>query len=167
MPKPAACEYPYQVRWPTILLGLFSVVVLTGAFAYIAVTNDRGLIVGHVLDFSTRSATLLYAFFCLLGAATTALCCRITYLRFTTTQRLVLTELALQMPRARWSSALTTMNYAHIKSVKLRELNAKRYLDVRGDDGETCSIASAMLPSDAAFAEICQLLRAHGKQARI
>ncbi len=162
-----AHEFSYQVRWHTILFGLFSTLLLTGAFGYFAASNDRGLVVGHVLHFSTNSATLLYGFFCVLGVTTTALICRIIHVRFTTQQRLVLTKLALHMPHARWSTKTISLDYTQMKSLRLRELNGKRFLDVRSNQGATCTISSAMLASNAAFDQICQLLRAHGKHARI
>jgi hypothetical protein len=155
--SPGDREFPYRVRWRTILLsgGFFGLCAVV--LAHRADTNDRGLIINGIIELEPDSATTFYWVLTLLAAGFVVAAGFMAVHRLTVTQRLVLGADAMTVPASRWSSETRSIAYRDIRQMTLERMSGQTYMTIRHTGGKFVLVAS-MLPSNEAFADIRGIL---------
>lgn len=151
-------EFPYRPRW-TVIIGCW---IFFGAlapfFADLAVANQQGLVIKHVITFGPDAATALYWVLCAASACFVVATMWLTYLRLTLHQRLVIDQNALIVPVNRWSAEELEIKYEEIVALSRSEVQGQQFLHVVHPGGRYY-ITSSMLGSNSDFEEICSLLK--------
>src|SRR5439155_1086594 len=103
--------------WSAILL-CFAFFGGGGAFfAYVARTNDRGLLIEHVIPLDLRGATIFYWTLCFLLLCFAATSLAMVFHRARFRQRVALTPEAILVPASRWSHEERAIPYGEILAV--------------------------------------------------
>ncbi|MDR1849753.1 MAG: hypothetical protein LBQ75_06920, partial [Zoogloeaceae bacterium] len=89
----------------------------------------------------------------------------LTYHRLTFRQRLVFGAMAMTVPASRWSRVEKEIAYRDIQALFEETINGQKFLHLMHSGGKY-TIPASMLPSKAAFAEICELLAARVRDNR-
>jgi hypothetical protein len=152
-------EYQYRPRWTTVVFcavvfGLGAVVL-----GWKAATNDRGLIINPVIRLGPDGATAFYWALAALGGGFVAVAGLLVYHRVTFRQRLVFGPSALIGPASRWSRQQTEIAYRDIPGLSETAVSGQQFVHVRHAGGKD-TITASMLPSKAAYAEVCEPLAA-------
>lgn len=152
-------EYEYKPRWTLIVFcavffGLWAVIL--GAKAH---GNDRGVIINRVLQLSPSGATTFYWVLCACSVGFVAIAAFLACHRLTFRQRIAFGPTALLVPASRWSSEEKQVGYRDIEALSIAQVSGQRFLYVTHSGGKY-AITASMLPSKAAFEEVCELLAA-------
>ncbi len=151
-------EYPYKPKpWAMGLAALFfAACALT--MAYAALTNNRGLILNGIIEFSPRGAVIFYwsvagvsALFVLTGVLG-------VLMGLAGKQRLRLTSTELAAPRSVFSRRVTVVALADIEAIEVQTVQKQRFMNIRHRQGKL-SIAQSMLPSAQEFDALLGALR--------
>jgi hypothetical protein len=159
------CEYAYKPRWTLIVFcGVFFglVAVILGAKAH---GNNRGILLNRVIELSPSGATTFYWVLCSCSVGFVTIAAFLAYHRLTFRQRIAFGATALLVPASRWSSAEQQIGYRNIQTLSKAQVSGHRFLHVTHSGG-TYVIAASMLPSKAAFEEVCELLAAKVRALR-
>ena len=151
-------EYEYKPRWLIIIFGFLFFGLGTVMLADAAYTNDRGLIINHIIELGIDGATIFYWILCGVCFAFVAACVVMTIHGLTHKQRLAFTHESLILPDGRWSSGERKIRYDEILSVSERNINNHRFLEIYPSVGKKITIGSAMLPSKKIYEEVRELL---------
>jgi hypothetical protein len=152
-------EYTYKPRWTLIVFCavFFALVaVILGAKAH---GNDRGVILNRVIKLSPSWATTFYWVLCACSIGFVAIATFLAYHRLIYRQRIAFGPTALLVPASRWSSAEQQIGYRNIHALSRVRVSGQRFLYVTHSGGQY-AITALMLPSKAAFEEVCALLAA-------
>jgi hypothetical protein len=158
-------EYEYRPKWTLIVFcaaffGLGAVVL--GAKA---AGNDRGLIINRIIELETARATVFYWVLTACSAGFVASAAVLAYHRLAYRQRLAFRAAALTVPASRWSRREKEIVYREIKELRQTTISGQRFLHVTHDGGKY-TITASMLPSRAAFEEVCELLAARVRESQ-
>lgn len=150
-------QYPYETHSGKMLLGgVFSSIGAVVLF-YMAKTNNRGLILNHLVEFSPGQATIFY----LVLAGLAGLGAVLGLLAFIGNQggpkQLTLTETRLTVPSIIFGGSQKVVKVSDIQWLSLVAFKGYRYLYVRHSSGKI-RINEECFPSNAAFAELYHAL---------
>jgi hypothetical protein len=157
--------YEYEPKWTVILLsgvffGLCAVVL-----GIKAATNERGLILLRIIELGPQGASWFYWILTACGVGFVAIAALLTYHRLTVRQRLVLGATALTVPASRWSRTERDIAYRDIFELSTNAVSGQRFLVLKHAGGK-CVIAASLLPSQAAFEEVCALVESKVRAAQ-
>jgi hypothetical protein len=158
-------EYEYRPKWTMIVFVATFFALCAVVLGYAAVDNDRGLIIDGIIAFGAGGATVFYWVLTVLSAGFVVIAAFLAFHRTTFHQRLVFGPEAMTVPASRWSRAEKEIAYRDIASLSKAAVSSQRFLYVKHSGGKY-TIAIAMLPSAAAFEEVCDLLATKVRQAR-
>jgi len=121
--------------------------------------QPRGLIINHMIELSPSSAQVfhwtLFGFsmlFVVTGIAAFVL-------SFGKEKYITITAHSIRAPKNGFSDIEIEVPFADIKSMQLQEIQKQRFLHITHANGKL-SIVQSLLPSKAAFEEICALITA-------
>ncbi len=148
-------EYEYQLKAGRIMMRA----LLYGAgaifFAYMAMTNDQGLIL-FVIPLSTSNATGFYGFAAVLAAFFSVFDAVNAERRGKLRQRIAFTEDGLLVPLSKWSTEEVCIPYESI--VKLEEIKDPNSFVLIEHENGVFSLRLDMLPNERAYGEVFQYL---------
>jgi hypothetical protein len=150
-------EYDYKPKWTHIVFcalffGLGAVVL-----GVKAASNDRGLIINGMIELGPDGATMFYWILCMCGVGFVAISAFLAYHRLTLHQRLTLGPAAVIFPESRWSADEKVIAYRDISALSTDRIHGQQFLYITHLRG-TYTIMASMLPSKAAFDEVCEFL---------
>jgi len=150
-------EYEYKPSWLIILLcgGMFGLAAVF--FAARANSNDRGLIINHVVELSENGATIFYWVFCFLSFCFVAITIALIFHRLKFRQRIALTATGIIVPVSRWSADEKLIEYKNISALSESNVSGQTFLYLFHLDGKYI-INRSMLPSKKLYREIIELL---------
>ncbi len=158
-------EYAYKPRWTllvccAVFFGL--VAVILGAKAH---GNDRSVILNRVIKLSPSGATTFYWVLCACSVGFVVIAAFLVCHRLIFHQRIAFGPTALLVPASRWSSAEQQIGYRDIQALSQAQVSGQRFLYVTHSGGRY-AITASMLPSTAAFEEVCELLATKVRELR-
>ena len=159
-------EYEYRPKWTLIVFcaaffGLGAVVL-----GEKAANNDRGLIINRVIELGPDGATVFFWVLTACSVGFVAIAAFLAYHRLTFRQRLAFGPTAVIVPVSRWSREEKEIAYRDILGLSEATISGQRFLYVTHPGGKY-TITASMLPSRAAFAEVCELLAVKAQEARL
>ncbi|MDO5625820.1 MAG: hypothetical protein Q4G71_14155 [Pseudomonadota bacterium] len=158
-------HYPYRPGWAAVILGMGFFALTAAVLGYAAASNARGLTIQRVVVLSPADATLLYGLLAACSTGFVLLAAFMAYQRMAgRQQRLVLGVDALTVPASRWSADERLIAYGDVLSLSESAASGQRLLHIHHRGGKHI-IAAAMLPSRAAYEEICEWLVARVRDA--
>ncbi len=156
---------PYKPNKFMFLLVVAFFGACAGIMGNVAITNDKGLILNRVFEFSPQGATIFYwvitglsLVFVLVGLLALAK-------SVTTKREIVISETSLTSPKSIYSKIDVTVNFSDITNVTLQTIQKTKILNIEYLGGKL-SIPNSMLPNKQAFEELVSLLqtRVNGEQ---
>jgi hypothetical protein len=157
-------EYEYRPKWTMIVFCAAFFGLGAGVLGFKAASNDRGLIINRVIQLGPDGATVFFWVLtaCSVGFVVVSAC--LAYHRLNFRQRLAFGPSALVVPVSRWSREEKEIAYQDILGLSEATISGQRFLYVTHPGGKY-TITASMLPSKAAFSEVCELLAARVQQA--
>jgi len=150
-------EYEYKPSWLIIFLcgGMFGLAAVF--FGVRANSNDRGLIINHVIELSENGATIFYWVFCFLSLCFVAITIALTFHRLKFRQRIAFTQTGVIVPVSRWSADEKLIEYKNISALSESNVSGQTFLYLFHSGGKYI-INRGMLPSKKNYLEIVELL---------
>lgn len=158
-------EYDYKPKWTLIVLCALFFGLAAVVLGVKAASNDRGVIINGIIELDPDGATIFYWVLCVCGVGFVAISAFLAYHRLTFHQRLAFGPAAVILPRSRWSAEDKVIAYRDISALSTARIYGQRFLYVTHAGGPSTIMAS-MLPSKAAFDEVCELLEDKVRAAR-
>ena len=147
---------PYNPKKGKMLLGFLFFLAVTVGLVWIAWTNDRGLILYHLIRFGETGATIFYA----CGAVFTLVMSVFFLLNlFLAEQELTLTSNSLTVPAGVFSSKDKIVNFSEIRKLRAWKVNGQTFLEIRTPNGKV-RILQDNLPDESSFVSIARFLQA-------
>lgn len=121
LPGAAQKEFQYKGRLGLFAASLLGAIGSAGGFTFIALANDRGLVLLRAFRFSMDEATMFYWGCALIGAAATVYFIAVLATWRRSTRRLLLTDTYLLAPSSPWtlSTYEQIISYRKIQRVQL------------------------------------------------
>jgi len=155
-------EYPYKAKPWMMLAGIAFFGACAAGMGYMAVTNDRGLILNRIFTFSVEEATIFY--WCIAAVAALfvvgAIFALIAGLTNPMTVRLTATEFSA--PKHGFAKKPTAIPLHDIKEIAIQTVQKQRFMNIYFRNGKL-SIAQSMLPNSEAFEKLHSGLVAKAK----
>jgi hypothetical protein len=152
-------EYEYKPKWTVIFFGAAFFGVCAVVLGSVAANNDRGLIINHMIELEARGATVFYWILMVCSLGMVGAVAFLVYHRLMYRQRIKLGMDSLIVPASRWSQEEKEIAYSDIQELSRSTINGNDFLHVKHVDGKS-TITASMMPSKAAFEEVCKLLAA-------
>lgn len=141
---------PYKPNKMIFITGIAFSGIGAGLMGYVAATNDRGLILNGILEFSPQGATIFYL---VMAAAATAfvLIAFLALAKFAVSEReIVISEFSITAPKSGLSKLDITVNFSDITDISIQTIQKTKILNIDHTGGKL-SIPNSMLPSEQAF----------------
>lgn len=157
-------RYPYKQKWwvgpaCVVFFGLCA-----WMFWHKVHQAPRGLIINHAIELSPSSAqTFHWLLFCA-ALMFVALGLAVSALSFRQERYITLTSRALSAPKSGFSKVVIEVPFQSITSLQVQAVQRQRFLHIHHRAGKL-SIAQSMLPSQADFEELCELVAAKAASA--
>jgi hypothetical protein len=145
----------YNPKKDRMLLGFLIFLAAAAMLFWLAWTNERGLILYHLIRFGETGATIFYA----CGAVFT-LAMSVFFLLnlFLAEQELTLTANSLTVPAGVLSSKDKTVNFNDIRKLRAWKVNGQTFLEIR-TSRDKVRIVKDNLPDENSFLSIAQFLQ--------
>jgi hypothetical protein len=124
-------EYSYRPKWMLLALGGGFFGACTALFAYLALTNERVVVIQGLLPLSPLGGKVFYWILAAIGATfvSGALC--LAFVRVKSVQRIALTATGIVLPRGKWNRRDEAfVAFKDIDVVKVLEFHGNQYLYV-------------------------------------
>ena len=145
-----AQRFDYRPKAGTALLAAGFFTLMAVASVWTAQTNDRGLVLYHLVHFDRDHATIFY--WCFVGVFA-LMACYAAYsvqLAFAEPREVVVGKTGITAPAGALSSQTVTIRYGAITSVAVVERNRQHFFHIHHQDGKL-SIPRSMIADDNAF----------------
>jgi hypothetical protein len=141
------------------------VVILSGLFfsgctfilANMAITNDRGLILNRLFEFTKENATVFYWLITACSSIFVVLCIILIITNLTSKQVLILSDTTISIPKNIITKKHIVINFSDIKDIKLQSAHKQTFLIITHNNGKH-SISKNMLSSDNIFNELTNVI---------
>lgn len=144
------------VRTLLLILLMLGLAVFMG---FIAIDNDRGLLINGFIELGTAAATVFY-WVLAASVGVFALLALVSVIRHLGSEReVVLGRDAIVAPRNGFSRETRSIPYRSITGVDVRAVQRQLFLHVH-HDGRKLVVPSALLPDKDAFARLAEELKA-------
>jgi hypothetical protein len=157
-------EYAYRTKWTMIVICALLFGPCTAVLGTKAANNDRGVIINRLIELGPDGATAFYWVLTAIGAGLVAMAAFLAYHRLTFDHRLVFGPAAMTVPASLWSRAEKAIAYRDIVELSGAAIDGQRLLYARHAGGKY-TIDASLLPSVAAFDEVCELLATKVREA--
>ena len=149
----------YKPNKAVFLLAVAFFGVCAGVMGNVAMTNDRGLVLNRILEFSPRGATIFY--WVITGASLMFVLVGIWALAKSVTMKreIVVSETSLTSPKSGFSKVDVTVDFSDVTNVSLQTVQKTKILNIDHAGGRL-SIPNSMLPDKRAFQELVLVLQA-------
>jgi hypothetical protein len=158
-------EYTYKPRWTVILACAAFFGLAAGILGIKAWSNDRGLLINGIIELSADAATVFYWILCALGVGFVAVAVLLACHRLLYRQRIAFTATSLIVPKSRWSSEESIIEYNAVVGLAMEKVSGQQFLRIMHTKGKH-TITASLLPSQADFEEVCALLAERVRIAR-
>lgn len=152
-------RFPYKPKFVVLLLSISFFVGCSLILGNVALTNDRGLILNRMVEFSVGGATILYwwlaaasGLFVVIGAI--ALCFGLA-----TKREVVFTKNGITSPKGGVSTKIISVKFSEITDVNIQSVQKQQFLNILHRGGKL-TIPQSMLPNKQAFEELVSLVAA-------
>jgi hypothetical protein len=149
---------PYKPNKIIFILAIAFFGVCAGIMGNVAVTNDRGLILNRIFQFSPKGATIFY--WVIAGVALAFVLVGLLSLArsIVSTREIVITETSVTSPKSGFSKLDVTVNFSDITNVSLQTIQKTKILNIEYRGGKL-SIPNSMLPNKKEFEELISQLQ--------
>lgn len=150
---------PYKPNKTIFLSAVVFFGVCAGVMGNVAITNEKGLILNRIFEFSPQGATLFY--WVITGTALMFVLVGLLALAksVATKRQIVISETSITSPKSGFSKIDVTVNFSDITSVTLQTIQKTEILNIEYLGGKL-SIPNSMLPNKQAFEKLISLLQA-------
>ncbi len=150
-------QYDYKPKWTTVFFsGGFSGLCAT-VFIYLAVADNRGLIINGLIHLSPIGAKIFYWIFASLSLAFVLAASFIAYVRLSVVQRIAVTTDGVYFPASQWTGGEIHVPFDSITDIKYFEVQKQLFLYVYSD-GLRHTVVKNMLPGKGDFEEIASII---------
>lgn len=150
-------RFPYKPKVILFILVVLFFSACTAVLGNIATTNDRGLILNKILEFSTGGATIFYWILTACAAVFVVLAIVGLISGLITKKEIVLTESTISAPKSGISKKVVTLQYSEISEVSMQTVQNQKFLNILHQDGKL-SIPQSMLPNKNDFEKLVNLV---------
>lgn len=151
--------FPYKPKTLIFVVSIVFFLICALFLGNIALSNDRGLVLNRIFEFSTQGATIFY--WCLTAASgvfvvvgTIAL-----YSGLKTRKEIVLTDDKILAPKSGMSNKIISVMYSEITDLNIQSVQKQRFLNIIHPGGKL-TIPQSMLANKQAFDELTTLMTA-------
>ncbi len=145
---------------PRITVFLFSGLFFVGCalvLAHIARTNDRGLVLNRIIEFSEEGASIFYWSLAAASGVFVVLATMALYSSLTLKREVILTEDRITAPKSGMSKKLVAIRFAEITDVNIQSVQSQKFLNIVHEGGKL-TIPQSMLPNKEVFEELTGLV---------
>ena len=149
---------PYKPNKTVFLFAVAFFGVCAGVMGNVAITNDKGLLLNRIFEFSPQGATIFYGV--IAGASLVFVLVGLLALvkSVTTKREIVISDTSLTSPKSGFSKIDVTVDFSDVTNVALQTVQKTKILNIDHPGGRL-SIPNSMLPNKQAFEELVSLLQ--------
>jgi hypothetical protein len=158
-------EYPYKANAWMMLLGTAFFGACTAGMASAALSNDRGLILNGIIEFTPDGATRFYGAIAIVSALFVIAALLMLVLSFVSPGSVRLTAEELCAPAGNFGRKPTKIPLDAIVDIGVHTVQRQRFMNVYHHGGKL-SLAQSMLPNAEAFEKLHAALAASLRRRR-
>lgn len=150
-------KFPYKPNLVIFILSSVIMVSIAAGLVYIAKTNEQGLILNRIIEFSAEGATLFY--WCLAVASTALALFSVLALMsiLITKKEIILSSHSISAPKSGISKKIITINFRDVTDVNIQSVQKQKFLNIVHQNGKL-TIPQSMLPNKKLFEELTELV---------
>ncbi len=160
---------PYKAKKLTFILCILMFGVCAIGLTKMALSNDRGLILNGIVEFSTEGATIFYLCIAVVPALLVVMGILGIYFSVTSKKEVVLKETSISSPKSLYSKKIITVNFSDVTDYSIQSVQNQTYLFIFFQEGKL-TIPQSLLPNKAEFKKLYDLvvkkIEAHKKMEK-
>lgn len=145
--------YPYKFKASVALMGLLFFGFCAFVFSYLALHNDRGLVINRIIQLETGGATIVYWLLFVLAMPFILLSFLILWKGLSNKREILLNDHGITAPKKGLSQKNLTIPYQEISELIIEECQAQYCLKIISNT-QKLSIPAIMLPSKVEFEDL-------------
>lgn len=150
---------PYRPNKIIFILAIAFFGSCAGFMGNIAATNDRGLILNRIFEFSKQGATIFYWVIAGLSVAFVVLGFFALIKSYTSKREIIISDSSITSPKSGFSKLNICIKFSDITDVTMQTVQKTKILNIDHLDGRL-SIPNSMLPNKQAFEELVSSIQA-------
>jgi len=157
---------PYK---PNIIVFLFVIVffgICGATLFYVAKTNDRGLVINHLIELSATGASYFYGVLALASSLFVLLGIIVIGRGITSKREVIVGASAISAPKSGISQRMVTVAFGDISSMNVQKVQRTRILNINYNGGRL-SIPNNMVPGKTGFDDLVKLISERLKQTAV
>ncbi len=144
---------PYKPNKILFILAIGFFGACAGFMGNIAITNDRGLVLNRIFEFSTQGASIFYWVITVIALAFVLVGIIALIKSFTSKREIIISDTSITSPKSGFSKLDITVNFSDVTDVTIQTVQKTKILNIDHLDGRL-SIPNSMLPNKQAFEEL-------------
>ncbi|MBI3561819.1 MAG: hypothetical protein HY080_08895 [Gammaproteobacteria bacterium] len=150
-------KFPYKPNVVIMILSTVTMASIALGLGYIAKTNDRGLILNRVIEFSVEGATIFYGCLAVACGVLAIFGVIATIIGLTTKKEILLTRSSISAPKSAISKKILTIPFKDVTKINIQTVQKQKFLHIIHARGKL-TIPQNMLPSKKLFEELTTLI---------
>jgi hypothetical protein len=131
---------------------------MRGGMGNVALTNDRGLILNRIIEFSAQGATIFYWVVAIAALAFVLVGILALIKSMFSNREIVITNESITSPKSGFSKQDVTVSFSDITGINMQTIQKTKILNIEHLGGKL-SIPNSMLPSKTSFEELVSQLQ--------
>ena len=144
---------PYKPNKILFLLVIVFFGACTAVIGNIAITNDRGLVLFRILEFSVQEASIFFWVITVIALAFVLVGVAALIKSFTSKREIIISDTFITSPKSGFSKLDITVKFSDVTNVTMQTVEKTKILNIDYIDGRL-SIPNSMLPNKQAFEEL-------------
>jgi len=146
-------RYPYRPKIFITILGVLFFGFCACFMAQVAINNEGGLVINHVIHFSTQGATVFYWIIAALSAVFVIGAIWALLIGLGKHREIIIYEKYMSCPKSGISKKIVKINFDEVIDIDIQEVQRTVMLVIKYKGG-SLTIANSMLPNKKAFDEL-------------
>ena len=148
---------PYKPNMKLFVL----VMVFFGACAavlfQVAKTNDRGLVINHLIELSATGASYFFAALALASLGFVLIAILAIYRGLTSEREVIVSDDSITAPKSGVSKRMVTLRFEEVSAMKVQKVQKTRVLHLTSSQGKL-AIPNNMIPGKTGFDDLLALV---------
>lgn len=150
-------KFPYKPNLIVFILSSFVMSSIAVGVGYIAKTNEQGLILNRIIEFSRDGATIFYWGLSVACGVLAIFGVMAVVGSLTSKKEIIISNNIISAPKSGISKKIITINLGEVTDVNIQSVQKQKFLNIVHPN-QKLTIPQSMLPSKKIFEELTELV---------
>ena len=141
-------KYQYGVKWKTVILGILFFGIMAAFSCFMALTEKRGLIIGHLIRLSGSGARIFYGIMCGVCLAFVLACVAAIWIKLNNKRSIIIDDLSILIPPGGFVLKTDHILFSSLNNIEEYQVRGIRMLILSHENKKRTLTSSMLKPED-------------------